>query len=396
MSTRRKISVRKIIQVALTIVVSAGCIVAMVSAARIEGNEKISNVAIRIRNEKKYHFIEQKEIMDLVINERDIDITNTTLANLDIHSMERTLLADPWVAAAEVYVDNARVLNINVTQRVPVARIFGQNDTSYYLDTTLSAMPLSKNFIYYTTVVTNVPRLQDDSAGTAIKKQIVTMARAIQADSFWNAQVSEVIVDSDLTFEFTPVLGNQQIVFGDLSNMKEKFSNLFVFYKDVLNRIGWDKYDRLDVRFNGQVIASPSLPYKGPVDKAVVTMNWINSMVAAGDDGAETEQAAAPIATSAVTATPKVVAKSPVKIVAPKQTPQTLAAHPVKQTVKPAAAKKDVPKKKVGDKSKPKKAVVKKAAAKPGKDTKDKTKDSKGSNTKQAAPKYVYPEKKDH
>jgi cell division protein FtsQ len=396
MSTKRKISVRKIIQVALTIVVSAGCIVAMVSAARIEGNEKISNVAIRIRNEKKYHFIEQKEIMDLVINERDIDITNTTLANLDIHSMERTLLADPWVAAAEVYVDNARVLNINVTQRVPVARIFGQNDTSYYLDTTLSAMPLSKNFIYYTTVVTNVPRLQDDSAGTAIKKQIVTMARAIQADSFWNAQVSEVIVDSDLTFEFTPVLGNQQIVFGDLSNMKEKFSNLFVFYKDVLNRIGWDKYDRLDVRFNGQVIASPSLPYKGPVDKAVVTMNWINSMVAAGDDGAETEQAAAPIATSAVTATPKVVAKSPVKIVAPKQTPQTLAAHPVKQTVKPAAAKKDVPKKKVGDKSKPKKAVVKKAAAKPGKDTKDKTKDSKGSNTKQAAPKYVYPEKKDH
>ena len=396
MSIKRKISVRKIIQVALTIVVSAGCIVAMVSAARIEGDEKISNVAIRIRNEKKYHFIEQKEIMDLVINERDIDITNTTLANLDIHSMERTLLADPWVAAAEVYVDNARVLNINVTQRVPVARIFGQNDTSYYLDTTLSAMPLSKNFIYYTTVVTNVPRLQDDSAGTAIKKQIVTMARAIQADSFWNAQVSEVIVDSDLTFEFTPVLGNQQIVFGDLSNMKEKFSNLFVFYKDVLNRIGWDKYDRLDVRFNGQVIASPSLPYKGPVDKAVVTMNWINSMVAAGDDGAETEQAAAPIATSAVTATPKVVAKSPVKIVAPKQTPQTLAAHPVKQTVKPAAAKKDVPKKKVGDKSKPKKAVVKKAAAKPGKDTKDKTKDSKGSNTKQAAPKYVYPEKKDH
>ena len=40
--------------------------------------------------------------------------------------------------------------------------------------------------------------------------------------------MAEVIVDSDGTFEFTPVLGDQRILFGDLSGMKEKFNNLFV------------------------------------------------------------------------------------------------------------------------------------------------------------------------
>ena len=105
------------------------------------------------------------------------------------------------------------------------------------------------------------------------------LVRTIQADTFWNAQISQIIIDSDYSFELMPVLGQQRIIFGDTSRMKEKFSNLFSFYKKVLNRIGWDKYDMLDVRFKGQVVASPSLPYKGPVDKATANMNWISSIV---------------------------------------------------------------------------------------------------------------------
>ena len=157
MAVKRKISVRKILQVALTITVSTCCITAMISAARIEGNEPVASMAVHIRNDKKYHFIEQNEITELVTNSGSIDIEHTPLSKLDIHRMEQALLADPWVASAEVYIDNSRILHIYVTQRVPVARIFQQNNASYYLDTTLSIMPLSKNYVYYTTVVTNVP-----------------------------------------------------------------------------------------------------------------------------------------------------------------------------------------------------------------------------------------------
>ncbi len=279
MKTKRKISIRKILQVVLTVLVSTGCIIAIVSASRIDDNQTATSVAVHIKNDKKYHFIEQKEIMDLAINNRNIDVEHTPLSKLDIHSMERLIEADPWVANAQVFVDNAHVLQMYVTQRIPVVRMFQTNSVSYYLDTTLSIMPLSTSNIYYTTVVTNVPELTNDSASWALRKQIVSLVQAIQADSFWSAQVSQVIVDSDATFELLPVLGDQRILFGDATRINEKLNNLFVFYKKVLNRIGWDKYETLDVRFKGQVVASPSLPYKGPVDKAIVNMNWINSIV---------------------------------------------------------------------------------------------------------------------
>jgi hypothetical protein len=80
-------------------------------------------------------------------------------------------------------------------------------------------------------------------------------------------------------YEIVPVLGDQRIIIGNVADLKQKLNNLFVFYKNVLNRIGWDRYQVLDARFNGQVVASPSLPYTGPVDKAVTNMNWINSIV---------------------------------------------------------------------------------------------------------------------
>lgn len=279
MATKRKISIRKVLQVFTTLVVTVSCVIAISSAAKIEGAKYLDRVEVHINSGKKYHFIEAEQILNETINNRNIDIMHIPVNKLDIQSMEQVLRADPWVADASLYVDAARVLHISVTQRIPVVRLFQQNGTSCYMDNTYSLMPIAPNSVFYTSVVTNVPVLSNDSLSKSMKQQIAMLAHAIQADTFWNAQVSQIIVDSDRTFELMPVLGQQRIIFGDTSRMKEKFSNLYSFYINVLNRVGWDKYETLDVRFKGQVVAAPSLPYKGPVDKAATGMNWVNSIV---------------------------------------------------------------------------------------------------------------------
>lgn len=279
MSEKRKISVRRILQLFVTMVVTVCCVIAMVSASKMEDNKKVRKIEVHIKNDKKYHFIEQQEILDIAIKHQQTDRELTPVAKLDIHGMEELIKSDPWVASAQVYIDNDQVLQMYVTQRIPVARVFDRSGRTYYLDTTLSIMPISSNYIYYTTMITNMPDMNNDSISWAVRKDVVRLIRTLQADTFWSAQVSQVIVDSAGMYELVPVLGDQRIIFGDLSRMKEKLNNLFAFYKNVLNRIGWDKYETLDLRFNGQVVAAPSLPYKGPTDRAVVTMNWINSIV---------------------------------------------------------------------------------------------------------------------
>jgi cell division protein FtsQ len=200
------------------------------------------------------------------------------------------------VANAQVYTDNARTLHVQITQRVPVARIFDQAGNSYYLDNTLKSMPLSDRYVHYTTVVTNVPVFTSDSMDMVFKAKVVALVRYIDRDSFWNAQVSQIMVTDSMDFELMPVLGNHKIVFGDTTQMQDKFKNLFAFYKKVLNRVGWDKYEVLDVRYEKQVVASPALQWKVPVDKAAVNMSWVKSIIDNDtNDVAQPDMSTAPV-----------------------------------------------------------------------------------------------------
>jgi cell division protein FtsQ len=303
--------------------------------------------------------------------------------------MEKIVATNPWVADAQVYVDNDKVVHVNLTQRVPVARIFDQAGNSYYLDNADKAMPLSERYIHYTTVVTNVPVLKDDSLGNSLKAQIVKVVKQVERDSFWNAQVSQIILNDDRAFELVPVLGNHKILIGDTANLEEKFENLYAFYKKVMTRIGWDKYEVLDARYKGQVVASPALPWKAPIDKALSNMNWVKSII-----GSDSNKVIAPLPKPLVVqpVAQPVVAAAPPKpaAVQPKPTlvqpkpalkPQVKKPEPKKQET---VAKKPVPK---AAKKEEKITTTKKPENKPKPKATEKPKEQ---NKEEQKPKYLY------
>lgn len=377
MSEKRKISVRKIMQTLVTILVTGACIAAMTSAARKQDAKHIKDFRINIKNEQ-FGFVDKADVKIKLLNDKDIDVKKISLGRLDIGKMEKIVATNPWVADAQVFVDNDKVVHVNLTQRVPVARIFDQAGNSYYLDNAHKAMPLSERYIHYTTVVTNVPVLKDDSLGNSLKAQIVKVVRQVERDSFWNAQVSQIILNDDKAFELVPVLGNHKILIGDTANLDEKFENLYAFYKKVMTRIGWDKYEVLDARYKGQVVASPALLWKAPTDKALSNMNWVKSII-----GSDSNKVIAPL--------PKPIAPQPVQ-----QT--VVAAAPLKPTVvqqsKPTPApakplpqpqvKKPVPKAVNNKENKP---SIKKSENKPKPKATEKPKEQ---NKEEQKPKYLY------
>lgn len=278
MSIARKISARKIVQVLLTVVLAGVCVAAIMSATQTQKAKTLSGVNIRINN-SQYGFVNEAQIKQMLLRDGMVRLNSTKLSDINVKQMERVVTESPWVEEAQVYIDNQHVLHALVTQRVPKVRIFEKNGNSYYLDKKMQPMPLSAQYNYYTTVVTNVPELKNDSAAKVLRSKIAVMADYIRRDTFWNAQVSQLVVRDDMMFEIVPVLGEQQVIFGDTTNMKKKFDNLFAFYTKVLNEVGWDKYQVLDLSYNGQLVASPALNWKMPVDKVINNINWVNSIL---------------------------------------------------------------------------------------------------------------------
>ena len=279
MAEKRSISVRKIIQALVTVLLLTACVLATISAAKIQNKKTIRSINVTIKNEQTCHFIDKQEVEKMLLEQRHIDLKSTTIQKIDLRQMEQILLANPWIENAQVFVDNNRVLNVNVQQRIPAIRIFQQNGDSYYIDASLHRLPLSENYTHYSMLFTNVPELKDDSVGTVLKVKMLRLADFIQQSSFWNAQVAQVTVNDDKNFELTTVLGNQRILIGDTTALKEKMANVFAFYQHIINKIGWDKYEVIDARFSNQIVASPSLPWKAPVDRALTNINWVKSIV---------------------------------------------------------------------------------------------------------------------
>ena len=69
-----------------------------------------------------------------------------------------------------------------------------------------------------------------------------------------------------------PVIGDHIIKLGSGEKVAEKLDRLFVFYRQVLGKSGFNKYAALDVQFEGQVVAVKKEP-SSPVDSIQLQKN---------------------------------------------------------------------------------------------------------------------------
>lgn len=282
MDKKRKISVRKIIQTLLTLVLVGGSVFVMMSAAKIQNKKSLSGLKIVIVNEDYCHFVSKEQIKKALFEQRHLSVNTMNLGQVDLKKMESILMNNPWVENAQIFVDNQKQLNIHVTQRKPQLRVFDQIGNTYYIDAAKQILPISENYTHYELLFVNVPVVKEDSIGNELKNKMINLAQYIKKDSFWQAQTAHVLVNNANDFQIVPVIGNHKILLGNTDDIDKKLENVFAFYKNVLTKIGWEKYEIIDARFNNQIVASPSLPWKAPVDRALTNINWVKSIV--GDE----------------------------------------------------------------------------------------------------------------
>jgi len=123
---------------------------------------------------------------------------------------------------------------------------------------------------------------------------ITTMAKFIYNDPFWMAQAAQVDITPERNFEMIPVVGNHVIKLGNGENIDQKFHRLFIFYKQVLSKTGFDKYKVIDVQYAGQVIGSKQ-PGNIKVDMVQLRKNVERLLQEAADAQTDTNIYAKPL-----------------------------------------------------------------------------------------------------
>ena len=81
------------------------------------------------------------------------------------------------------------------------------------------------------------------------------MIRYIQEDEFWRAQIAQLDISSSGDIRMLPQITGQIVEFGTTDRYDAKFSKLMIFYKKILPQRGWTRYKRVNLEYEGQIIA---------------------------------------------------------------------------------------------------------------------------------------------
>jgi cell division protein FtsQ len=259
MDTKRII--QRVVFITITLAACSGLVVLLVAAIGKKNHENCRDYMITIKGAENNKFIDEKDVTQLLMKATNGKTKGQAIVSFNLRKLEQILKGNVWIKNAELYFDNQDVLHISVLEREPIARIFTEKGKSFYIDSAMKQIPLSEKMSAKLPVFTNFPdkpRLSEKDS--SILKDVKKTAEFILNDPFWMAQVEQIdITDCGFKcwgFEMTPTIGDHIVKLGNGDDIEKKFHRLLVFYQQVMNKTGFNKYDVVDVQFEGQVIGS--------------------------------------------------------------------------------------------------------------------------------------------
>lgn len=236
------------------LVIAGGMITLLAAAMRNQKSGKCSGYSISIKGATKNLFVAEKDVVSILSKGANGKITGQMMNSFDLHKLERLIESNGWIKDAELYFDNNALLHVIVEEREPVARVFTNGHKNFYVDAEGTIMPLSDKMSARVPVFTGFPdKKRLTKKDSLLLNDIRRTAVFINNDSFWSSQVSQIDI-ADNEFEMIPLVGNHIVKLGKGDDMEKKFHRLYIFYKDVLSKTGFDKYRTINVQYAGQVI----------------------------------------------------------------------------------------------------------------------------------------------
>ena len=251
------------------IAVIAYYFVAMSFVSERRHEQICTSLEINVVDSARSRFVTANDI-SLMVDDRVHKLTGIRFDSINIPKLEQRLVDFPPIRRAVIYKTVNGAVHIDVTQRTPVVRIINRYGESFYLDDRGEMLQHSSRYCAHVPVASGYINLRPEqqksynvlASGVTlaekrnIMRELFDLAVYISNDRFWKAQIQQIYVNEDGDFELIPLVGAHVIVFGSFDKPEAKFARLESFYRNGLNVKGWNTYDVINLKYEGQIVAT--------------------------------------------------------------------------------------------------------------------------------------------
>lgn len=205
-----------------------------------------TKVNIEIADDSTDGFLSPKEIKN-ILEQKKLYPLNNPMRYVDTRRIETELKSSSFVKDVQCYKTQDGHVCIRLTQLLPIVRIQSIKGDDYYVDDNGRIM---RNDKYAADLIVATGHITKEYA----QKKLASIVRYINHSELWNSQVEQLYVLPDGTIEMIPRVGDHVVYLGEPEHIQEKLERLDLFYQNVLNKVGWNKYRYINLEFDNQII----------------------------------------------------------------------------------------------------------------------------------------------
>ena len=243
---------KKILSISVLVLLIGYIVFAAAAFCRKPIEQQCEGVRLEIRDSLKTGYMTTRDITFLLAKS-NLDPTGKQLDKVSLRAIEKALEASPLIESCECYKTMNGYVMVEVECRRPILRIITDSNESYYIDEEGEIIERIPDAMYVPIATGHITR-------KFAKKELYPLAQFLQEEKLWNAQIEQIHVTQRQEIELIPRVGDHIIELGRPGNYDEKFNKLKTFYKKGLKEVGWNRYSRIRIDYEGQVVATKRNP----------------------------------------------------------------------------------------------------------------------------------------
>jgi len=261
--------IKKMLKYVPLFVLPIGLLVILGFAVDFNNQTQCQDVEVEIAYQNGLCFVDEEAIISQVRRECG-NIKGKCVTEIDLDAIENVLLGNPYLQDVSVYQTIGGKVKLEVSQRIPLLRVFNMRGEDFYIDRNGLMMPVSPVYTARVPVVSGYvkagysPSL-DLSVGynsgevalsERVMKDLYALGIFLRNDIFWSAWFDQIYVNSMGEYELIPKYGGHAVELGSLENLEDKMSRLMIFYINGMSKAGWHTYKRLNLKYKNQIVCS--------------------------------------------------------------------------------------------------------------------------------------------
>ena len=189
------------------------------------------------------------EYVRSILTRNKISPEGMKISEVSLEQIEQLMLEESHIECASCYYDAAGRLCIKVVPQQPILHVISQKGEDYYLSSTGLSMSTGTFNVDLCVATGNITK-------KFAAEHLLEFARYIHDDLFWSEQIEQIHVVSPEEIELYPRVGQHVIELGSVNGFQEKLGRLRTFYREGLERVGWNKYSKISLAYDGQVVCT--------------------------------------------------------------------------------------------------------------------------------------------